>query len=145
MDPVIYLVSVPVPFLFGSVVVLNMLENSLFARLAQPAKGVLNVLAAIGFGGGLSLVFWLLMPAVSGALPSGPPARTPRSCGSPTRCSRSRFPSWSSTRLSSISGRCGRPTSLFRKRTRSRHDHHRTPWNRLRKYSSFQSGPPRVH
>jgi hypothetical protein len=73
MDPMIYLVSVPVPFLFGSVVVLNMLENTLFANLAQPAKGVLNVLAASGFGGGLSLVFWMLMPAVSGPLSSGPP------------------------------------------------------------------------
>ena len=72
MDPMIYLVTVPVPFLFGSIVVLNMLENSLFARLAQPAKGVLSVLAAIGFGGALSLVFWMVMPAVSGALPSGP-------------------------------------------------------------------------
>jgi hypothetical protein len=74
MDPVIYLVSVPVPFLFGSIVVLNMLENELFARLAQPVKGVLNVLAAIGLGGGLSLIFWLVMPAVGGVLPSGPPA-----------------------------------------------------------------------
>ena len=55
MDPVIYLVSVPVPFLFGSVVVRNMLENSLFARLAQPARGVLTVLAAVGVGGALSL------------------------------------------------------------------------------------------
>jgi hypothetical protein len=74
MDPVIYLVSVPVPFLFGSVVVLNMLGNTLFARLSQPGKGVLNVLAAIVFGGSLSLIFWVLMPAVSGDLPSGPPA-----------------------------------------------------------------------
>jgi hypothetical protein len=74
MDPVIYLVSVPVPFLFGSVVVLNMLENSPCARLAQPSKGVLNALLAIGFGGALSAIFWLLMPAVSGPLPSGPPA-----------------------------------------------------------------------
>jgi hypothetical protein len=74
MDPMVYLVSVPVPFLFGSVVALNMLGNTLFARLSQPAKGVLNVLAAIGFGGSLSLIFWLLMPAVSGELPSGPPA-----------------------------------------------------------------------
>jgi hypothetical protein len=73
MDPVIYLVSVPVPFLFGSVVVLNMLGNTLFARMPQPAKGVLNVLAAIAFGGTLSLIFWGVMPAVSGELPSGPP------------------------------------------------------------------------
>lgn len=73
MDPMIFLVTVPIPFLFGTVVVLNMCENALFARLPQPAKGVLNVLAAIGFGGGLSLVFWTLMAVVSGALPSGPP------------------------------------------------------------------------
>ena len=73
MDPVIYLVSVPVPFLFGSIVVLNMLENSLFARMAQPAKGVLNVAVAIVLGTALALAFSALMPAVSGALPSGPP------------------------------------------------------------------------
>jgi hypothetical protein len=73
MDPVIYLVSVPVPFLFGSVVVLNMFANTLFASMAQPVKGVLNVSAAIVLGGGLSLIFWLVMPTVSGALPSGPP------------------------------------------------------------------------
>ena len=74
MDPMIFLVSVPVAFLFGSIVVLNMCENRLFARLSQPAKGVLNFLAAIGFGSGLSLIYRVLIPAVTGALPSGPPA-----------------------------------------------------------------------
>jgi chromate transport protein ChrA len=68
-----YLVAVPVPFLFGSIVVLNMLENSLFGRMAQPVKGVLNVLTAIVLGTVLSMIFRMLMPAVSGAQPSGAP------------------------------------------------------------------------
>src|SRR4029077_1357148 len=31
-DPVAFMVRVPVPFIFGTIVVLNMLQNSLFAR-----------------------------------------------------------------------------------------------------------------
>jgi len=73
LDPMVFLVSVPVAYLFGSIVVLNMCENSLFANASQPTKGVLNVLVSIGFGGGLSLIYWVLKPVVSGALPSGPP------------------------------------------------------------------------
>jgi hypothetical protein len=74
LDPMIFLVSVSVPYLFGSIVILNMCENSLFARYSQPTKGILNVLAAIGIGGGLSGIYWMLMPTVSGAIPSGPPS-----------------------------------------------------------------------
>ena len=37
-DPMVFLTRVTVPFIFGSIVVLNMLQNSLRARLAQPAK-----------------------------------------------------------------------------------------------------------
>lgn len=73
LDPMIFLVSVPVAYLFGSIVVLTMCENRMFASASQPAKGVLNVLASICFGGGLSFIYWMLKPAVSGALPSGPP------------------------------------------------------------------------
>ena len=41
-DPMAFLTQVTVPFIFGSIIVLNMLQNSLFARMAQPLKGVMN-------------------------------------------------------------------------------------------------------
>jgi hypothetical protein len=73
MDPVMYLTRVPVPYLFGSIVVLNMFQNSLFGKLPQPTKGILNALATICFGVGLSWIFQALMPVVTGRLASGPP------------------------------------------------------------------------
>jgi len=73
MAPMIFLVSVPVAYIFGMIVVLNMCENSLFAGQSQPVKGMLNMVAAIGFGTALSFIYRMLMPSVSGALPSGPP------------------------------------------------------------------------
>ncbi len=74
MDPVAFLVRVPVPFIFGSIVVLNMLQNSLFAKLAQPTKGVLNVIAVVVIGTALAQMYRALAPTVTGALKAGPPA-----------------------------------------------------------------------
>ena len=36
------LTRVTAPFIFGTIIVLNMLQNSLFATLAQPLKGLAN-------------------------------------------------------------------------------------------------------
>ena len=74
MDPVAYMVRGPVPFIFGSIVVLNMLQNSLFARVAQPAKGVLNVVAVTVIGTVLARMYMALAPTVTGALHAGPPS-----------------------------------------------------------------------
>jgi hypothetical protein len=73
MDPMVVLTRVTAPFIFGSIIVLNMLQNSLFQRMAQPAKGVLNTLAAAVIGLVLANLYGALAPAVTGALPSGPP------------------------------------------------------------------------
>ena len=72
-DPMIFLTRVTVPFIFGTIIVLNMLQNSLFAKLAQPVKGVANVVAAAVIGLALAAVYGALAPTVTGALPSGPP------------------------------------------------------------------------
>ena len=72
-DPMIFLTRVTVPFIFGTIIVLNMLQNSLFAKMAQPAKGVANVIAATAIGLALAAVYGALAPTVTGALPSGPP------------------------------------------------------------------------
>ena len=74
MDVVHFLVTVPVPFIFGSIVVLNMLQNSLFAGMKQPLKGIANTIAIIVFGVGLSRIYGLLAPMVTGTLNAGPPA-----------------------------------------------------------------------
>jgi len=74
LDVVHFLVTVPVPFIFGSIVVLNMLQNSLFASLTQPLKGVANTIAIVVIGVGLSRVYGLLAPMVTGTLNAGPPA-----------------------------------------------------------------------
>jgi hypothetical protein len=50
MDAVAFLVRVPVPVIFGTIIVLNMLQGSPFAKAAQPARGVLNVLAVVVTG-----------------------------------------------------------------------------------------------
>ena len=74
MDPVRFLVSVPVPFIFGTIIVLNMLQGSLFGKLQQPLKGLLHTVSATILGVVLARIYALLMPVITGALDSGPPA-----------------------------------------------------------------------
>lgn len=73
MDVVRFLVRVPVPLIFGSIVVLNMLDNSLAAKLSQPLKGVVNVVLIAAIGTGLARLYEAMMPIVTGKLAYGPP------------------------------------------------------------------------
>lgn len=73
-DVVDFLVRVPIPFIFGTIVVLNMMQNSLFPSLSQPGKGLANTFAALVIGNLLAMFFSKVMTAVSGPLTSGPPA-----------------------------------------------------------------------
>lgn len=73
MDPMVFLTRVTVPFIFGTIVVLNMLQNSLFATLSQPTKGAANAAAAAVIGVALANLYGAVAPVVSGALPSGGP------------------------------------------------------------------------
>ena len=68
-----FLTQVTVPFIFGSIIVLNMLQNSLFARMKQPLKGVMNTIAAAAIGLILAHLYVSLAPIVIGQLASGPP------------------------------------------------------------------------
>jgi hypothetical protein len=74
MDPVVFLVRVPIPFIFGTIIILNMLQNSLFGKLVQPMKGLANTAAAIAIGVALARLYGGLAAAVTGPLTSGPPA-----------------------------------------------------------------------
>jgi tryptophan-rich sensory protein len=73
MDPMVFLLAGPIPFIFGTIVMLNMLHNSIFAKFSQPLKGVLNTIAAAVIGILLAKLFGALAPTVTGVLTSGPP------------------------------------------------------------------------
>jgi len=74
MDVVRFLVTVPIPFIFGTIVVLNMLQGSLFAEFKQPVKGAASAVTAIIVGAVLARLYGALAPVVTGTLGSGPPA-----------------------------------------------------------------------
>jgi hypothetical protein len=73
MDPMSFLTGVTAPFIFGSIIVLNMLQNSLFATMKQPSKGLANAIGAAVVGVVLAHLYTALTPLVSGTLQSGPP------------------------------------------------------------------------
>ncbi|MGC2330362.1 MAG: hypothetical protein WA581_02830 [Candidatus Acidiferrales bacterium] len=73
-DAVAFMVGVPIPFIFGTIIVLNMMQGWLFARLAQPLKGVLNATASAVIGIVLARIYQALAPVVTGAVRPGPPS-----------------------------------------------------------------------
>jgi hypothetical protein len=73
MDPVKFLVHVPIPFIFGTIIVQNMLQNSIFERLSQPLKGFANAAASLVVGQLLAVLFSALAPVIAGPLVSGSP------------------------------------------------------------------------
>ncbi len=74
MDVVSFMVRVPIPFVFGTIIVLNMMHGSLFGKLTQPLKGVLNVIASAAIGTVLAEIYAALAPLVTGKVNPGPPA-----------------------------------------------------------------------
>ena len=72
-DPMWVLTRVTAPFIFGTIVILNMLQNSLFGRLRQPARGLCNTLAAAVIGVALAQVFGYFSDWYFGELPMGGP------------------------------------------------------------------------
>ncbi len=72
-DVMAFLVRVPVPFIFGTIIVLNMLQNSLFAKLTQPVKGLANAIAAAVIGTVLAQIYGALATTVTGTVKPGPP------------------------------------------------------------------------
>lgn len=47
MDPVVFLVRYPVSFIFGFFLITAMAENRLFAKMAQPVKGLMLIVCAL--------------------------------------------------------------------------------------------------
>lgn len=74
IDPMYLLTRFTAPFIFGTIIVLNMLQNSLCARLRQPVKGVANAVLALGIGVGLAQLYGAIASTVAGTpLASGGP------------------------------------------------------------------------
>ena len=76
MDAPVFMVRVPIPFIFGTIIVMNMMQNSLFARFSQPLRGVFNGAASAAIGTALARLFGALAPLLSGHVDSGPPGYT---------------------------------------------------------------------
>jgi hypothetical protein len=74
MDVMVFMVTVPIPYIFGSIIVLNIFQNSLAGKLNQPAKGIANALLVVVIGTALAQLYRALAPAVTGTLHSGPPS-----------------------------------------------------------------------
>lgn len=74
LDPMYVLTRITAPFIFGTIIVLNMLQSSLFGHLRQPLKGSANALAAAVIGGVLAHLYGRVDRLLVGMeLPSGPP------------------------------------------------------------------------
>jgi len=73
MDPVQFMIDVPIPFIFGTIVTHNMLQGSLVPKIRQPLKGILASIATITVGGLLAWLYGALAPHITGALKHGPP------------------------------------------------------------------------
>ena len=73
IDVVKFLVQVPIPFIFGTIILLNMMEGWLTASMKQPVKGIVSTLAAAVLGTALAQLYTALEPSISGTINSGPP------------------------------------------------------------------------
>jgi hypothetical protein len=73
MDVMVFMLAVPIPYIFGTIVVLNMLQNSIMAKLTQPVKGIANAILVAVVGTALAQLYRAFAPIVTGTLQSGPP------------------------------------------------------------------------
>ncbi len=73
IDPAAFMVAVPIPFIFGTIIVLNMLQGSLFAKQTQPVKGILNTITVVVVGTLLARMYSALAPTITGTVNPGPP------------------------------------------------------------------------
>ena len=73
MEGPVFMVRGPIPLIFGTIIVQNMMQGSLFRKRAQPVKGLLTAASALAIGVVFSRIFAALAPLISGATKSGQP------------------------------------------------------------------------
>lgn len=74
MDVVAFLVAVPISFIFGTIIVLNMLQGSLFPSFKQPVKGLMSATMAMAVGIILGRIYATLSHWTTGTIHPGPPS-----------------------------------------------------------------------
>lgn len=70
VSPDAFLVTVPVPFIFGSVLLLTMLDGSVTFGLTGPVKGAATAALAAVLGTALAAVYVLVMPLLTSDVPA---------------------------------------------------------------------------
>ncbi len=73
LSPDTFLVSVPVPFMFGTVVVLTMFQGSLTRHLTGRIRGLVSAVVAAVVGTALARLYLLLQPALTPDVPAASP------------------------------------------------------------------------
>ncbi len=73
LSPDTFLVSVPVPFMFGTVVVLTMFQGSLTRHLTGRIRGLVSAVVAAAVGTGLARLYLLLQPVLTPDVPAASP------------------------------------------------------------------------
>jgi len=74
LDVVDFMVRVPVPFIFGTIVMMNMLEGVVGQGFTQPTRGLSRLVGVIVSASILVRLYRFAAPWVSGPLTPGPPA-----------------------------------------------------------------------
>ena len=73
LNAVTFMATALIPFVFGSIIVLNMLQDSLFSKMNQPVKGLLKSGLALIVGLVLAKIFMALAPLTTREVTPGPP------------------------------------------------------------------------
>ncbi len=74
VEPMFLLTTFVAPFIFGTIIVLNMLEGSLFKEMRQPLKGLISAASATAIGMALAFGYGKVDRLLVGVeLPSGAP------------------------------------------------------------------------
>jgi hypothetical protein len=73
LRPMYILTRITAPFIFGTIVVLNMQQNAVYAALAQPLKGLANAATATIVGVLLAQLFGAASSAIAGPFPPDVP------------------------------------------------------------------------
>jgi hypothetical protein len=73
MDPVVYLVRVPVAVIFGVFIVLTIFQGVGFGALAQPLKGVAMTAAVIVFAVAIQVLYEAAAKVITPGMRAGPP------------------------------------------------------------------------
>jgi len=73
MDPTVYLVKVPVSWIFGEFIMLNLMQTAPFQTNRQPGKGILLIVCTVILAVVTFYIYAALCKFVTGGAPSGPP------------------------------------------------------------------------